>query len=254
MLAAPNDSRGKTIAIAVLTAAICAVMVSVATVALRPVQAANRAAEQQARLESLIAAIPGMSDLLARSADGQLSTVVIDIPQGRADPEVTPEDLTAALEASTNWTTLSPAQDIAGIRQRPDLTQIYLLREGDAVSLAILPMIGTGYNGPIQAMVALQGDMTTIAGLTITQQEETPGLGARIEEPAWQAQFPGRTAIAPDGQVRFAVARGRAASEYEVDGITGATRTANAVTQMMRFWLGPDGYGPLLAAIRRGDF
>lgn len=254
MLAAPNDSRGKTILVAFLVATICAVMVSVATVALRPIQAANRAAEQQARLESLIAAIPGMSDLLAQSADGALSTVIIDIPAGRADPDVTPETLAPALEDSGNWTTLSPAQDIAGIRQRPDLTQIYLLREGDGVSLVILPMIGVGYNGPIEAMIALQGDMSTIAGLTITRQEETPGLGARIDEAAWQSQFAGRSALGPDGAVRFAVARGRAASEYEVDGITGATRTVNGVTQMIRFWLGPDGYGPLMAAIRRGDF
>jgi Na+-transporting NADH:ubiquinone oxidoreductase subunit C len=50
------------------------------------------------------------------------------------------------------------------------------------------------------------------------------------------------------------VARGPATTEYEVDGITGATRTSNAVTGMVRFWLGPDGYGPLIDAIRRGEF
>ncbi len=40
----------------------------------------------------------------------------------------------------------------------------------------------------------------------------------------------------------------------EIDGITGATRTSNAVTQMVRFWTGPKGYGPLMTAIRRGEF
>ena len=54
--------------------------------------------------------------------------------------------------------------------------------------------------------------------------------------------------------MRFAVARGQARTEYEVDGITGATRTSNAITQMVRFWVGPHGYGPLIAAIRRGEF
>ena len=40
----------------------------------------------------------------------------------------------------------------------------------------------------------------------------------------------------------------------EVDGITGATRTGNGVTGMVRFWLGPKGYGPLIRAIDRGEF
>lgn len=253
LLAAPNESRGKTIAVAFIVAAVCAVAVSGITVALRPIQAANRAAEQAARLEQLVAAIPGMSELLAASG-GQLSTMVVDIPQGRADPAVTPETLATALQDDANWTALTAAEDIAGIGSRPDLTQIYLLRDGGAVSLVVLPLVGAGYNGPIEAVLALRGDLRTIAGLSVTRQAETPGLGARIAEPAWQAQFPGKRAVGDDGAVRFAVARGPATSEFEVDGITGATRTANGVTRMVRFWLGPDGYGPLLDAIGRGEF
>ena len=56
------------------------------------------------------------------------------------------------------------------------------------------------------------------------------------------------------GDVRFSVARGVATTDYDVDGITGATRTSSSVTRMMRFWLGPQGYGPLLDAIGRGEF
>lgn len=256
MLALPNDSRAKTVLMAFLVAAFCAVLVSGATVVLRPIQAANRAAEQEARLEQLVAAIPGMQDLLVQSEGGRLSTVVIEMERGRAAPDMTPEALQAALDQPANWTTLTPAQDIAGIGTRPDYAQVFLLRQGadGPVELVILPVVGFGYNGTIEAMVALRGDMRTIAGMTVTEQSETPGLGARIAEPAWQAQFAGRRVADDRGAMRFAVARGPAPSDYEVDGITGATRTANAVTQMMRFWLGPDGYGPLLAAIRRGDF
>ena len=256
MLALPNDSRGKIIFVAFLTALVCAVMVTTATVMLRPIQAANRAAEQQARLESLIAAIPGMSDLLTQSGDGALTTVVVDLDTGRATPDIAPEDLSTAKQDSTNWTALSPAQDIAGLGSRPDYAQVFILRRGadGPVDLVILPIAGTGYDGVIEAMLALRGDMRTIAGLAVTSQSETPGLGARIGDPAWQAQFAGLPAVDQGGNIRFAVARGPAASEYEVDGITGATRTSNAITNMMRFWLGPDGYGPLLDAIRRGEF
>ncbi len=253
-LALPNESRAKTIGMAFIVAAVCAVLVNAATVILRPIQAQNRAAEVQVRLEALISAIPGMRELIDQAQGSALSTVVVDLDKGTAAADVTPETLDAALQDPENWTQLSADADTAGIGNRPDYAQVYILRDGERVSLVILPIAGAGYNGPIQAMLALHGDMNTIAGLAVTEQSETPGLGARIEEPGWQADFAGKRVADDSGEVRFAVARGPASTEYEVDGITGATRTSNAVTRMMRFWLGPDGYGNLADAIRRGDF
>ena len=253
LLALPNESRTKTIAMAILVSAVCAVLVSAATVMLRPIQAANRAALEQARLEALVAGIPGMTDLLQDSG-GELVTVVIDLGTGAAAREVTPATLDAALADTANWTVLTPAQDSAGLGARPDYAQVFMLRQGERIELVLLPMSGTGYGGRIDAIMALHGDMHTIAGLTVTNHSETPGLGARITEPAWQGHFPGTRAVDDAGAVRFAVARGPAATEFEVDGITGATRTGTGVTQMVRFWLGPYGYGPFLGALRRGEF
>ncbi len=253
-LAQPIDSRGKTMLVAFLVSAFCAVMVTGATFMLRPIQQANRAAEQQARLEGLVAAIPGMSQMLAKADGAALSVVVIDLAEGAAAPDIRPATLEAALQLPENWTALPPEADMAGIGHRPNLAQIYLLRDGDAVTLAILPVFGAGYNGMIEGMLALHGDMETIAGFTVTRQSETPGLGARIEEPAWQASFAGKRFADEAGNMRFAVARGPSASGFEVDGITGATRTSNAVSRIVRFWLGPEGYGPLLDAIQRGEF
>ncbi len=254
LLALPNESRPKTVAMAFIVSAACAFAVTGATVVLRPIQQANRAAEQQLRLEALIAAIPGMSAILAGS-DGHASTVIVDLEEADAVPGMTPAELSTALDDPAYWTQLTPERDMAGIGGRPNLAQIYLLKDADEdVSLAILPIFGAGYNGPIQAMLAIHGDMQTIAGITITEQSETPGLGGRIEEPTWQASFAGKRWEDAAGVMRFSVARGPSASEYEVDGITGATRTSNAMSRIIRFWLGPDGYGPLLDAIERGEF
>lgn len=253
LLALPNESRTKTVVVAFLVSACCALLVSGATVVLRPIQAANRAAEEQARLEALIAGVPGMSELLSQSG-GTLSTVVIDLSQGRAATEVTPATLDSALADTANWTVLDAGDDLAGLVQRPDYAQVYLLRTGEEISLLLLPFSGQGYNGQIDGILALKGDMHTIAGMTITSQSETPGLGGRIEEPAWQASFDGVKTVDDAGEVRFAVAKGPASTEYEVDGITGATRTSSAMTRIIRFWLGDLGYGPLIEAIRRGEF
>ena len=252
-LAMPNESRTKTLIMAFLVSAVCAVMVSGATVILRPIREANRAAEEEARIAALVRGIPGMSELLEQSG-GTLSTVVIDLDTGRAAAEVTPATLETALADPSNWTALEAGADIAGLGHRPDYAQVFLLRDGDDISLILLPLAGQGYNGRIEAILALRGDMNTIAGVAVTRHAETPGLGGRIEEAAWQASWPGTLARDADGTLRFTVARGPASSVHEVDGITGATRTSNAMTRIVRFWLGPEGYGPLLEAIRRGEF
>ncbi len=253
-LALPNESRTKTIAMAFIVAAVCALLVNGATVILRPIQAANRAHEQQVRLEALISAIPGMSELIEKAGGDALSAVVINLGTGWAAKDVTPETLDTALQDPANWRPLTPEEDIAGLGKRPNYAQIYILRDGEDVSLAILPIAGAGYQGPIQGMLAIHGDMNTIAGLAITEQMETPGLGGRIEEPAWLAQFPGTKIRDPSGKLRFTIQRGSSNNEYEVDGITGATRTSNAMTNIIRFWVGPDGYGKFFDAVRRGEF
>ncbi len=253
LLALPNESRAKTIVVAFLVSAICAALVSGATVMLRPIQAANRAAEEQARIAALVKGIPGMATLL-EEAGGSLSSVVIDLESGRAATGVTSATLETALTDPANWSAIDPGRDLAGLGQRPDFAQVYLLRDGDRVSLALLPVAGQGYGGRIEAVIALRGDRNTIAGIAVTRHSETPGLGARIEESSWQAGFPGTELRDEAGEMRFRVAHGPASGVHEVDGITGATRTGRGVTQMVRFWLGPDGYGPLLDAIGRGEF
>ncbi len=253
LLALPNESRTKTVLVAFLVSAISAALVSGATVMLRPIQAANRAAEAQARIEALVRGVPGMGALLDETG-GTLSTLVLALEEGRAATDITPETLPAALMDSANWTALDPGADIVGLGQRPDYAQIYLLRDGTRLSLVLLPISGQGYNGRIDAILALRGDMNTVAGLAVTRHAETPGLGARIDEPGWQASWPGTELRDQGGTLRFAVARGPASSVHEVDGITGATRTSNAMTRMIRFWVGPDGYGPFLDAVRRGEF
>ena len=252
-LALPNESRTKTLIMAFLVSGVCAGLVSGATVFLRPIQSANRAAEEAARIEALVAGIPGMAGLLAEQG-GSLSTVVVDLEAGRAAREVTTETLPQVLADPANWTALAAEADLAGLGQRPDYAQVFLLRDEERVALLLLPLTGQGYGGRIDAMLAIRGDMTTIAGLAVTNHAETPGLGGRIEERAWQADWAGTEVRAPSGEIAFSVARGQAASPYQVDGITGATRTGRGMTRMVRFWLGPDGYGPLMAAISRGEF
>ena len=117
----------------------------------------------------------------------------------------------------------------------------------------ILPVFGQGYQSTIRGYLALGPDLNTVVGLTITEQGETPGLGANVQSPTWLAQWPGTELADENGEIRLAVVRTGASTEYEIDAITGATRTSNGVQGMIRFWVGPDGFGPVLAALAAGD-
>lgn len=254
LLALPNESRTKTIAVAFLVSAICTAIVSTATVALRPVQQANRAAELTARMETMLASMPEMVALIEETGGDSLETVVVDLRTGLAAEGVNPNtfDAEAARKDPASTTALSEEEDIARIKRRPDLVPIHVLREDGELRLVILPIFGAGYQSTIRANLALAGDLNTVAAFSITEQGETPGLGARIEDPAWQARWSGKRLAGPQGEVRLQVVRGRADNSYEVDGLTGATRTGDSITNAVRFWLGPNGFGPVLDNLKQG--
>jgi Na+-transporting NADH:ubiquinone oxidoreductase subunit C len=102
---------------------------------------------------------------------------------------------------------------------------------GEAVAL---PFHGQALWGPVKGFLALEGDMKTIRGLTVYEQEETPGLGGEIAAPWWQEQFKGKSIMAADGRPGIRIRRGKGSnSANEVDGITGATLTCGKVEAML---------------------
>ncbi len=253
LLAAPNDSRGKMLAMAFLVSAGSALAVSSAAVLLGPRLDANRAAAQQARLEAMLAELPALADILSGTGAESLEILVADLRTGGL-ADIDPAGFDPAALGPEDQTELSAEADIAGIGTRPDLVPIYLARDGDEIAVAVLPVIGQGYQSRIEAYLALEGDLDTVAGLTITEQGETPGLGAVIQTASWQGQWPGTLLTDEAGDLAVAVVRGGADEAWEVDAITGATRTSNGVQNMIRFWVGPNGYGPILDGLREGRF
>lgn len=86
----------------------------------------------------------------------------------------------------------------------------------------VIEITGPGLWGPITIMIGFEDDLKTISGVSIVSQNETPGLGARIEEPWFTAQFAGK-------QGPFTIVEeGTADTPSEVDAITGATRTSES--------------------------
>ncbi|ADL07469.1 RnfABCDGE type electron transport complex subunit G [Thermosediminibacter oceani] len=56
---------------------------------------------------------------------------------------------------------------------------------------------GQGFGGPIEMMVGYDPKEGKLTGLQILSMAETPGLGARIQEPAFTDQFKGKSVNDP---------------------------------------------------------
>ena len=254
-LALPNDSPTKTIGVAFLVSLVAAIAVSTTSVALKPRQEAHIQAAREANLAAMIATLPGLADVMRETGAETLETVVVALETGEIDPSIDPAafDFLTAQTDPTQSQQLAAAVDTAKIGQRPNFAPVYLLRGTDALALVVLPIYGTGYQSTIRAYLALHGDLTTIAALSIYEQGETPGLGTRITDPAWQALWSGKQTTDGQGDVTITVVRGSATTATEVDGITGATRSTTGVSNLVRFWLGDQGYGPFLKRLKAGD-
>ena len=254
LLALPNDNITKTLAVAFCVALVSASVVSITAVTLKPRQLANLERERQARMQSLIFSLPGLSDILAADS-GAVEVRLVDLGTGDFARDADP--MTYDQRAASTNPELSiavPSEiDIARIGRRAKLAPVYIVRRDQALALIVLPVHGTGYQSTIYAYLALKGDLEEVAAFTVYKQGETPGLGARVVEPTWQSRWAGKRLGDEAASARLSVARGEAAGPHQVDGITGATRTTSGITDMLRFWLGPHGFGPFLAKLRSGE-
>lgn len=122
---------------------------------------------------------------------------------------------------------------------------VFVARDGRVV----VPVTGVGLWGPIWGYVALEKDMDTVAGIIMDHKGETPGLGAEIATPKYQALFVGRKIFDGDEFVSVILRKGGAKNpEHEVDAISGGTKTSDGVTAMLHNSLSH--YLPLLRSQR----
>lgn len=255
LIALPNTSPVKTLAVATLVSLTCAVIVSVTAVSLRPLQQANVEAERRARMEQMLASLPGLSDLILEAGAESVRPVLVDLEAGTVveGADAASYDQRAAAADPEQSIEIPADADIAGLGRRPLLAPAYLVGSDGTLSLVVLAVNGAGYQSQLYGYLALEGDLNTIAGLTFYEQGDTPGLGSRIQDPAWEALWPGTQIADENGEISVAVVRGKASEPYEVDGISGATRTGNGVTNLLRFWLGDYGFGPFLERLANNE-
>jgi Na+-transporting NADH:ubiquinone oxidoreductase subunit C len=246
------ESPVKALQIALGIALVCALLVSLTAVSLRPHYLANLDAERMARLDSIL---QSLGEITADLKPQDIEARVVNLETGSYSITIDADTYDARKAANDPGQSIAiPSDlDLAGIKRRATHAVVYLIREQNGnIAVLILPVRGVGYQSALYGYLALSADTSEILGLKFYQQGETPGLGSRIQDPAWEALWPGVQAFDEAGAVSIHVgSSGDRASR--VDGISGATRTSMGVDRLIRFWLGETGFGLYLDRVRKGE-
>ena len=251
-----NDSPQKAVLVVFAVALVCSVLVSAASIVLRPIQERNQLVERSRNIVTLT----GLTDPSAPVSDDdilaivdQLDIRVVELDSGDfADPETAESfDSRRALSDPEQSQAIPAELDIAGLGRRSLYERVYLVWHEDELQRVIFPVQGQGMWSTIRGFIALEQDMNTIGAVSFYEQAETAGLGDQIQRPDWQAQWTGRRLFSDNGAFMFRVGPGSVepgsfAATHQVDGLTGATVTGDAVTRIIAYWFGPNGYSEFI--------
>ena len=209
---ANKESIGNVLFVAIGVSLVCSVLVASAAIILKPRQLQNELEYQQ----RIILEVAGLYE---------------------------PGADVAALYASIEET----STELASGEQAP----VYLVRKNGDVEQVILPVEGAGLWGTMYGYLAVEADGRTARGLQFYQHIETPGLGDGVDKPAWQAQWRGKRLFDENGDPLIEVVKGPApaGSDYQIDGLAGATLTGRGVSIFVQHWISDEGYGPYLKSL-----
>lgn len=210
-----RDSIGNTLVVAVSLSLVCSILVASAAVMLKPVQQRN----QELYRQRIILEVAGLMH-----ANADVATLFADIQSEQVN----------LADGST--------------------AEVYRVTADGRLQQVILPISGAGLWSTMYGYLSVAPDGNTIQGIRFYEHGETPGLGDQIDKDSWRAGWVGKLISSENQETRIEVVRGfvdssSSASDFQVDGLAGATLTGNGVTRLVREWTGDGGFGPYLARL-----
>jgi Na+-transporting NADH:ubiquinone oxidoreductase subunit C len=104
-------------------------------------------------------------------------------------------------------------------------------KDGKTILGYAFPIGGPGFWGPILGMVAVDPEASKLMGIAFYKHAETPGLGGRITEDWFKAQFENLPIfpVEKGKKIFYLKPEGTGQAPNELDAITGATGTSRGV-------------------------
>ena len=250
-----NDAF-KTLAVAGGLCLVCSILVSSLVVELRPKQQKNAELDMKKNILRSAGIISGKAKAEEIEEEfSKMETIIVDMSTGeKVDIAASEFDQVESSKDAKNSIQIPPNLDVSNLGQRSKYAKVYLKRdETGKIQTVILNHWGKGLWSTMYGFIALEEDANTIKGFSYYSQGETPGLGGEVDNPKWKDQWIGKKIYDEEGNVDFTVAKAEATGEYQVDGLSGATITANGVTKSIKYWFGEHGYDNFLENVRSGE-
>ena len=112
--------------------------------------------------------------------------------------------------------------------------KVYFSKHPHEGELWAVEFEGEGMWKPIKGLLCLREDLKTIHRITFYEQEETPGLGAKIADKPFQDGFRMKTIYDSSGKPGISIRRaGTNHKSHQIDAITGASITSGKVQDML---------------------
>jgi Na+-transporting NADH:ubiquinone oxidoreductase subunit C len=258
VLALSNDSLEKTFAIALSLCFGCAILVSLAAVALKPLQHENKAFDIKKNILDVAGLLKEDTDVEDAFAK-QIEAKLVDLETGDyvENMDVEAYDQRKAAKDPALSVEIAAKQDIASIKRKAKIAKVYLVKDGSNIQSIILPVNGYGLWSTMYGFLALNADGQTVQSINFYDQAETPGLGGEVVNPVWRALWKDKKIYSDNGDVALALVKGtvdnsKSDAAYKVDGLAGASLTSAGVTNLIKYWMSNEGFAPYLAKVRTG--
>lgn len=255
-----KESVAKSYYSVLVLAFICSALVAGTAVGLRPMQEANRLQDQRKNI--LYAAGLYEADKSIKELFAPVETRIVELATGRYVPadQIAPESYnqTRAALTTSAGRILKSNEDLARLHRIEKYSTVYLVKDDGKLSQIVLPVRGKGLWSTMYAYVAIDRDLTTIRGISFYEHGETPGLGGEIENRKWQDGWQGKKIYTPEDKMKLTIVKGKADASgdqapYQIDGLSGATLTADGVSKLMEFWFGDHGFKPYFSQLKNKD-
>ncbi|GAB5379885.1 MAG: Na(+)-translocating NADH-quinone reductase subunit C [Aliiglaciecola sp.] len=244
-MSAKKETFGKTVGVVVAVCLVCSIIVSGAAVGLRSLQQSNAAKDKQSNILTAAGIESSAECNVSCTFDKFVETRHVNLETG-AYAEV-PDGFDMYKAANDPDYTVPVKGSNVGFQRRSSVASVYLVKdETGTVTRVVLPVHGSGLWDLMYGFLALDADGNTVRELVYYQHKETPGLGAEILNPSWQAKWDGKK-LFKDGEVVIDVKKNaNPENEYAIDALSGATLTSNGVENTLKYWAGENGFGPYL--------
>ena len=247
----PVDGIVKTVIVAIALCFVCSMVVSFAAVNLKSIQEANKAIDKQKNILQVAGVYHEGIDV--NKTFSSFQPLVVDLNSGKFTDKFDPSIFDDKKAAQDPMLSISLENDPASIGRRTNYATIYLLKKDDgSLDKVILPIHGYGLWSTLYGFIALENNLNDIFGLQFYQHAETPGLGAEVDNPKWKAQWKGKKLNNENGELMIQVAKTQKYKEHHIDALAGATLTSNGVDNLVKFWMGKDGFKKFLNNLKNG--